>query len=110
MSIDRRNHPRIRTIDLVSYENFETTKTELMQGMGKTIDLSLGGVCFESSHALPLGSRIKLSFALGRDMATADGTIVSLNLTPDLHVTIHVQFDPLPEKDYALLKAHLEGK
>ena len=58
-----RPHARIDALELLSYENFETTKTELMQGMGKTLDISMGGLCFESSHALPLGSNLKLSIA-----------------------------------------------
>ncbi len=108
MGIERRMYPRIDTIELVSYENYETTKTELMQGMGKTVDLSLGGVCFESTHALPLGSEIKLSFALGDSVVETSGQIVSLNLTSDLHVMIHVRFGELPDSDRQILSDYLE--
>ena len=107
MGIERREHPRIKTLDLVSYENYETTKTELMQGMGKTIDISLGGMCFESTHALPLGSVIKLSMALGDAMVEAEGSIVSLNLTSDLNVMIHVKFSQLSDEHRQAISDYL---
>jgi c-di-GMP-binding flagellar brake protein YcgR len=107
MGIERRIHPRLETIDLVSFENYETTKTELMQGMGKTVDLSIGGMCFLSKYALPLGSMIKISLALGENVFEAEGKIVSLNLTGDLQVKIHVQFSQVSEKQRAILESYL---
>ncbi|MFC1582151.1 PilZ domain-containing protein [Planctomycetota bacterium] len=109
MGIERRIHPRIKALELVSYENYETTKTELMQGMGKTIDISVGGMCFESSHALPLGSTLKLSLALGDDFLECEGMIKSLNLTPDLHVLIHVQFSNISDEAKAMITKFLEA-
>ena len=44
MDLERRRHPRIDALELVSYENYENTKTEIMMGMGKTLDLSMGGM------------------------------------------------------------------
>lgn len=110
MGIERRVHPRLETIDLVSYENYETTKTELMQGMGKTLDLSVGGVCFLSTYALPLGSQIKISVAIGDDLFEAEGKIVSLNLTNDLQVKIHVQFTDISEENKQLVTDYIEKR
>ena len=108
MGIERRIHPRLETIDLVSYENYETTKTELMQGMGKTLDLSVGGMCFLSTYALPLGSQIKVSIAIGDEVFESEGKIVSLNLTNDLQVKIHVQFTDVSETNKQLVEKYIE--
>ena len=109
MDLERRRHPRIDTLELVSFENYETTKTELMMGMGKTLDLSLGGMCLESRHALPLGSNLKLSIALVDDVISVEGKIMSLTLTDDLNVKVHIEFDPLTDEAEEKLSKFLDG-
>jgi len=108
MDLERRSHPRIDALELVSYENYETTKTELMMGMGKTLDISLGGICLESRHALPLGSNLKLSIALKDDLITVEGKIMSLTLTEELNVKIHIQFEPIDEETERILSSFLD--
>jgi c-di-GMP-binding flagellar brake protein YcgR len=107
MEIERRKHPRIEAIELVSFENYETNQTELMQGMGKTLDISMGGMCLVSRHALPLGSTLKLTLALDENLFEAEGRIMSLTLTDDLNVKIHIQFNELAEKDTEALELFL---
>ena len=108
MDLERRKHPRIDALELVSYENYETTKTELMMGMGKTLDISIGGICLESRHALPLGSKLKLSIALEEELIDIDGTIMSLTLTDDLNVKIHIQFDNPDQEIQKTISAFLD--
>jgi len=110
MKMERRKHPRIETLELVSFENYETTKTELMMGMGKTLDISLGGLCLESRHALPLGSTLKLSVALGEEILEAEGRIVSLTLTEHLTVKVHIQFTSLDEEEREKLERFIKAR
>ena len=109
MEIERRQHPRIEAIELVSFENYETNQTELMQGMGKTLDISMGGMCLVSRHALPLGSTLKLTLAIDDFLFEAEGRIMSLTLTDDLNVKIHIEFDELAGKDKDALESFLSN-
>jgi len=47
--INKRKNPRVKTSNGVSYVCIEENGNEIEQGMGKTIDISLGGILLETS-------------------------------------------------------------
>jgi len=65
-------------------------------------------MCLESRHALPLGSNLKLSIAIADDVVSVEGKIMSLTLTDDLNVKIHIQFEPLTEEAEEVLGKFLD--
>ncbi len=50
MSIEeKRKHPRTKTHNMVSYVGTDDRGNEKEQGMGRTIDISIGGILIETS-------------------------------------------------------------
>ena len=47
--INKRKTPRVKTSNGVSYVCIDETGNEIEQGMGKTIDISIGGILLETS-------------------------------------------------------------
>ncbi len=47
--INKRKNPRVKTSNGVSYVCIDENGNEIEQGMGKTIDISLGGILLETS-------------------------------------------------------------
>jgi len=47
--INKRKNPRVKTSNSVSYVCIDENGNEIEQGMGKTIDISLGGILIETS-------------------------------------------------------------
>jgi c-di-GMP-binding flagellar brake protein YcgR len=47
--INKRKNPRVKTSNGVSYVCIDESGNEIEQGMGKTIDISLGGILIETS-------------------------------------------------------------
>lgn len=53
--INKRKNPRVKTSNGVSYVCIDENGNEIEQGMGKTIDISLGGILLETS--VPIESK-----------------------------------------------------
>ena len=53
--INKRKNPRVKTSNGVSYVCIDENGNEIEQGMGKTIDISLGGILLKTS--VPIESK-----------------------------------------------------
>ena len=53
--IDRRKYPRVRTNNLISYFAFDENGKLITQGMGITLDISRGGMLFETPDPIDPG-------------------------------------------------------
>ena len=49
---DNRKHPRIKTENLISYIGIDDSGNEVEQGVGKTIDISIGGILIETNKLI----------------------------------------------------------
>ena len=64
MSIEeKRKHPRVKTENLVSYVCIDDRGNEIDEGMGKAIDISIGGILIEAHD--PIESQDILLMAIG---------------------------------------------
>ena len=66
MSIEeKRKHPRVKTENLVSYVCIDDGGNEIEEGLGKTINVSLGGILIETNN--PIGTQDILLMTIGID-------------------------------------------
>ena len=73
---DRRLHPRFKSLNLLSYVLIDDGNDAVRQGMGRTLDVSEGGILLET-HA-PIDPRLTVSLKIGLrdDVADIKGNIV----------------------------------
>lgn len=48
MTMEKRKHQRVSTLNLLSYVCLDENSNHLEQGMGRTLDISLGGILLET--------------------------------------------------------------
>lgn len=66
MSIEeKRKHPRVKTENLVSYVYIDDRGNEIEEGIGRTINVSLGGILIETNK--PIGTQDILLMTIGID-------------------------------------------
>jgi len=62
---EKRKHPRVKAENLVSYFCIDDKGNEIKEGIGKTIDVSLGGILIETNQ--PIGTQDILLMIIGFD-------------------------------------------
>jgi hypothetical protein len=60
---EKRKHPRVKTHNLVSYVCIDDSGNEIDEGMGRAIDISIGGILIETHD--PIESHDILLMAIG---------------------------------------------
>ena len=50
---DRRQHPRIKTLNLIAHISYDDDGIKISQGLGRAIDISKGGMLLETLHSIP---------------------------------------------------------
>ena len=85
---ERRASPRVPEVQLVQISEPGVPRP----ATGRSLNLSRGGVRFETGRELPLRSRVQLSLAVGDEFVTVSGSVVYLEALDHGRCTIGVQF------------------
>ena len=107
MSDERREFPRIVSVNLVSCKQIDDEETD--ESMGRTRNLSLGGMLLEVHKYYPLSSVIELQIALGESIVHPVGRVVRLQELAGNKVEMGIRFTELSEADRESLKKHLDA-
>jgi hypothetical protein len=73
---NQRKHPRFNSLNLLSYVCIDENQDVVKQGMGRTLDVSEGGVLLETHAPIPLQHTISLTIGLEDDVTEIDGRAV----------------------------------
>ena len=68
---EKRKHSRVESIYLLSYVNLDENNEELMQGMGRTINVSESGIMLETHVAFKEQDTVDVIVGLKEDMVTS---------------------------------------
>lgn len=94
----RRRTPRFPAHHLVSFSSRVGGWVDPRDSVGRTLDVSIGGVAFESPRGLRQGEPLYLRIAVGNRIVHATATVVHVH---DLDGTLWaagVRWDHLPEE------------
>ena len=84
---ERRMHPRVKTENLLSYEGLDESGTKTERGMGKTLDISQGGLLMETSVPVEAKFILLMSLDIKEELIKIDGLVKSRhsgeNRSPD---------------------------
>ena len=74
--INRREHPRIQTRNLISHLTIEKHGKPISQGLSKTIDISKGGILLETPHPIEPGLITLMAVGLDNKFIEIQGELV----------------------------------
>jgi len=72
----QRKHPRFRSLNLLAYVCIDENQDVVRQGMGRTLDVSEGGILLETHAPIALQHTISLTIGLEDDVTEIDGRAV----------------------------------
>jgi len=113
---DLRDHPRVMALSLVSFEA-ETTPAdgapevegEPREGLGRTRNVSAGGILLEVARPYPLSSVLDLRIALGEQIIAPKARVVRLQELAGDRVEMGLKFVELSPQDRATVEAFIKA-
>lgn len=92
---ERRSHPRLRRIFLLTYVNKAggIQRTPLL--MARTLDISRSGIQVETREPLPVDSRLEMTIAVRDAVLSVRGRVMHVTAGPRGAHRIGVEFDAL---------------
>ena len=90
---ERRRHPRLESLYLVSYVSREGDVQKSGVSMARTVNISPAGVAVEVYQSLALHSRIEMEIAIRDRIFAVNGEVVHSQAQPDGKWVIGIQFD-----------------
>lgn len=105
---ERRRYPRLDSLNLISYTHFDEKDLPENGGMGRTMDISKGGVTIQTHQSFSINSGLEMTIALAEKIIVARGRVVhALKVGNDLY-DVGVCFSQIGEEDLKELLEYLE--
>ncbi len=106
---DKRTHTRVVSLNLVSYEAEDGPPGAEGEGIGRTRNLSEGGILLEVSKAYPLSALIDLRIALGEKIVHTRGRVVRLQELAGRRIEMGLKFVELSADDLRAIRDHVSS-
>ena len=74
---EKRHHKRIDSLNLISYVCLDENDQIIKQGMGRTLNVSKGGILLETHIKIDSGKIVLLTIGLEEDLVDIKGKIVT---------------------------------
>ena len=110
MGGEKRTHPRVRSLNLVSLSKLAEEGYVELAELGRTLDLSEGGIRLEAYELLPVGTRAKLRIGLRESIIEVDGRIAYVERGERDRVITGIEFLNLSEEGGRQLRRLLSQK
>jgi hypothetical protein len=106
---DRRRFPRIRSLNLLSYVCLDEDDNPVQQGMGRTLDVSEGGILMETHTAIDTRYILFLSLGLGDSVADIKGRVVYSRKNQIGRVESGIEFEEETELQRQVVRKYLSA-
>ena len=74
--IQNRKHPRFDSLNLLEYVVVDEDGNPSRSGMGRTLNVSEGGILLETTEAFETGRLLWVSIGIENDLVEVEGTVV----------------------------------
>ena len=104
---DKRKNPRIKSPNLLVYLCLDGQKNEVIQGMGRTLNVSEGGILLETHVPIDPRHTVLLTIAMEEDLMHFKGKIAHSKEREDGRFESGVEFLEMDEKKRRFLKQYM---
>jgi len=103
-------HKRLETLNLVSLSHKDPDGRVDLEIVGRTLDLSEGGILFECSQAVPSENKeVEVILGIKEHVIKITGEIVHMRDLEDGNVGLGIAFRDLSEDDAHIITAFMSG-
>ena len=95
---ERRRHPRVKSLYLVSYVSKEGEVEKSGVSMARTINVSQIGVGVEVYEPVEVDTLMEMEIAVKEDIFPVQGKVIHSQKKPDGHWVIGIAFDEVQEE------------
>ena len=79
---NQRYHPRFEAVNLVEFVHFDKDFRKDIEDIGRTLDISEGGILLECTQQLPKNTQVELNLAISEEIITVRGEVVHTAPSP----------------------------
>ena len=106
---ERRQHPRVSTINLISYNCIDETDQVVSQGMGRTLNVSSGGILLETHVPIDPKYIVALSIGLKDELININGRVIYSMSGQGEKFEAGIQFLEKDEAALEILKKYIKA-
>ena len=108
MQEERRLHPRVDALNLIAYDFMDEVGQVVMRGMGKTLNISEGGILLETHIQIEQQYNVLLSIGLENDLIDIKGKVVASRPGKVDKFESGIKFLEIGETELAILKLYIK--
>ncbi len=108
MTSKKRRYDRIGSLNLLYYACLDDTGNVIAQGMGRTLNVSEGGIMLETHEPIPT-SQILLTIGFKEDVAEVKGKVVYSKKEDDDHIKTGIEFIETDEDPSGVIKRYIDA-
>lgn len=103
----KRKHDRIDSLNLLNYVCLDESNEEVIQGMGRTLNVSQGGILLETH--IPIAKRyiISLSIGLEDEMVDIKGKVIYYQDGKEGRFESGIEFQDINEESLKILNRYI---
>ena len=101
---EMRNKERIGSHNLVSYVCLDENNNEIKQGIGRTLNISEGGILLETHTPIETGARVSLTIGMEEDLMDIRGKIAHSGARADGKFENGIQFSAMNAEEMKFLQ------
>jgi PilZ domain len=105
---ERRHHPRIDALNLISFSCIDATESLVAQGMGRTLNVSEDGILIETHVSVDPKYIIELSIGLEDELINIKGNIIFSTPGKDEKFEAGIEFIETDDATIEILKKYIK--
>ena len=109
MTIDNRKHHRIDSLNLISYVCFDEDNNPVMQGMGRTLNVSEDGILMDTNVMIDLHYTLSLKIGLENNLIDIKGKVIYSRSGEDENFKTGIQLFKIEQNKLKLLKKYIKA-
>jgi PilZ domain len=106
---DKRLHTRIEALNLIAYECTDESGQMVLRGMGRTLNVSEGGILLETHVQIEQQYDASLSIGLKNDLIDIKGKVVSSKPGKVHKFESGIKFLEISAAEFAILKVYIKA-
>lgn len=106
---EKRKHSRVDSIYLLNYVNLDENDQAVMQGMGRTINVSESGIMLETHVPFKENNTVDVVVGLKEDMVTIRGKVIFTRTTETGRYQSGIEFLAIESASLETLRRYIDA-